>query len=88
MKQSWMILLVLALAACATPTEDAPAADPLPELTTINSHCPMLGMPVEEVYTVEYKGHHIGLCCARCKQGFNQMTDGEKDELLAEAMHG
>lgn len=55
----------------------------------VNKVCPMMpDHPVKEKKptTVAWKGKTVGFCCGDCVDGWNKLSDAEKDKALAGAM--
>lgn len=54
-------------------------------LAFANANCPMMGGEVdtEGEFSV-FNGKKIGYCCEGCKEGFEKLTDEEKQAKLAE----
>lgn len=73
-----------------------PAASqtPAPDgfVRVVNTHCPVQtdhairrGM-VSQEYAVEHRGRMIGMCCGDCVDYWKNLTDEERDELVAKVM--
>lgn len=55
---------------------------------SVNKTCPIGGHKAVASKTVAYKGKTIGFCCSDCIESFNEMTEAEKDAVLAKASTG
>lgn len=54
----------------------------------INTHCPLMSDHEIDpsVTPAEYKGHKIGFCCSGCTNGWNKMTDEQKDAFVSKSL--
>ncbi len=50
-----------------------------------NALCPMMGNPVSEGESFDFRGHEIGFCCGGCKPKFAALSEPEQIAKLAEA---
>ena len=74
----------------AAPAAQAPAPDGF--VRVVNTHCPVQtdhavrrGMVAQE-YAVEHRGRMFGMCCGDCVDYWKNLTDEERDELVAKVM--
>lgn len=68
----------LALGACAS-NKSATAAD----MGIVNSKCPIVpSHPATNKTIVDFKGQHVGLCCAGCVGKWNALSDADKQARL------
>lgn len=51
-------------------------------LTSVNTHCPIMGEEVDPEVTVEWQGKTVAFCCAECIPDWNALTDEEKQMKL------
>lgn len=52
----------------------------------VNKICPIEGNAVDEkAVTVEWKGQKIAFCCEPCIPTWNELSDAEKEQKLADA---
>ncbi len=53
----------------------------------VNAICPVGKEAIDlSVGTVEYNGHEVGVCCAKCGEKFLKWDDARKDKFIAVAM--
>ncbi len=78
------------MAGCATGQKDQSdrsAGQPREPATirTVNSICPMSGLPVAADASVAmYRNAVVGFCCRRCVAPWTLLSDREKREILAD----
>jgi len=70
--------LALALGACASNKSSQSAS-----MGIVNSKCPIVpSHPATNKTIVEFKGQHVGLCCAGCVGKWNALSDADKQTRL------
>ena len=77
MKTSVLSLVILCLASCIS----AGCSDGF-----VNSVCPMMGGKVDKEdpsLVREWNGKKVGFCCPPCLEDWDELTDAEKAEKLA-----
>ena len=57
----------------------------------VNAACPIMREEIDEEklteeLLVEHRGHTVGLCCHSCPEPWEELSDEEKDEKLAESV--
>lgn len=85
------ILMLIAAPAisigCSQPA-DTPAVSEEVVLTTVNTHCPIMGSKVTpDGGSVTWNDQTIGFCCPECIETWEGLSDEEKQSKLAEADH-
>lgn len=51
-------------------------------LTSVNTHCPMMGEEIDPEVTVQWQGKTVAFCCAECIPDWNALSDEEKQAKL------
>ncbi len=83
------VLLVGCAAGNSTQTAAAPETGPRSGIRTVNSKCPMSGLPVDaDAPVAMYRNAVVGFCCPLCVEPWTQLSDGEKFEILARIAPG
>jgi hypothetical protein len=58
-------------------------------LTSVNTHCPIMGSEVtDDGGRVEWNGKTVGFCCPQCIDGWNELSEEEKEAKLMAAGKG
>ena len=79
-------LLLLAISAgCTKP--DAADSEANTEasqvaLSSVNTHCPMMGEEIDPEVTAQWQGKTVAFCCAECIPDWNALSDEEKQMKL------
>ncbi|GAB5496548.1 MAG: hypothetical protein Phyf2KO_16280 [Phycisphaerales bacterium] len=55
----------------------------------VNATCPVGGEAIAvDAGSADYNGNKVGFCCPGCKGGWNEMSDADKDQFIADAKAG
>lgn len=90
------LILALGLMVTTVGCDSGSKTEPTEEKTTktpnnenemaVNTICPIMGSDVDpDAATVEFKGQTVGFCCDGCDDKWNNLSDEEKEQKLAEA---
>ena len=79
----------LAIAGCtetSEPSTKAMVEEPAAVLTSVNTHCPVMGSEVTaDGGSVDFGGKTVGFCCPGCIDDWNKLSDDDKTAKLASA---
>ncbi len=80
-------LTLLAIAGCAS--SNKPAAATTTSTKPVNKYCIIMDehpVRADAQTTVMYKGQAVGFCCEDCIDGWQKMSDAQKDAALKKAI--
>lgn len=82
-----MALSGLLATGCASSTDGASASGDQVVLASagpVNTMCPIGGHDVNaSIGTVVHKGQEVAFCCEGCLEGWEDMSDADRDEAVA-----
>jgi hypothetical protein len=82
-------LTLLAIAGCASSNKPAAAAAAATTSKPVNKYCIIMDehpVRADAQTTVMYKGQAVGFCCEDCIDGWQKMSDAQKDAALKKAI--
>lgn len=84
--QTFALLALVGIVSGCSQTTDTPSVSAETVLTSVNTHCPVMGGKVKpDGGSTTWNDQAVGFCCPECIEKWNELSDEEKQTKLTDA---